>query len=104
MKRAPETGLSHEEAVTRHAIRSAWQRRGVVLSRAQYLDLCAACFLGQPYARDDRGAPVFQVKLNGIEAYAVWSVEVARIATFLPCKEWIGNRWDGRKFVQRRVA
>lgn len=105
MRRGPDIGLTHEEAMLRHALRALWERQGVAISRAEYMDLCVAIFLNRhPIAlRDDRGQPAYRLRVHDVETFAVWSVPLARIVTFLPSREWVGRRWNGRGFVSRQI-
>lgn len=103
MRKRRGSNLTHLQAVERHALRALWERRGVAISAAQYLDICVACMLGQHpmELRDYKGSPVYRVDVRGTWMFAVWSVQHARIVTFLPCREWVGNKFIGKRLVNR---
>jgi hypothetical protein len=105
MKKRTDAGLSHAEAMQRHACRAMWERHGMVMTGREYLDLCVVILMGrvQPVMRDDRGALVYPVHHRGTDLYAIWSHEHARIRTLLPCKAWVGRRWKGRRLVANPV-
>ncbi len=105
MRRRRSIGLSHAEAMQRHACRAVWERHGLVMTAQEYLDLCVGIFFdAKPVMRDDRGALVYAVNHRGLALYAIWSHEQARIRTLLPCKAWVGARKLGKRFVHRPVT
>lgn len=76
------------------------------MTPGEYLDLCAAILIGDytPTMRDDRGNLVYTVKFKARTFHAIWSHEHARIRTLLPCKEWVGRRFNGRSFKNKPVV
>ena len=106
MHKRANCGLPHALAMERHACRAMWERHGMVMTSGEYLDLCVSILLGavQPTMRDDRGALVYPLRHRGIEVYAIWSHDQARIRTLLPSKAWVGSRKIGKRFVRKPVT
>lgn len=95
---------SHRRAAMIHALNRFHQRVGIRLPFLEYERMCNII--------RDGGAPhvaltadnvrIFHVRYAGRSAYAVFKIEVGRIATFYPSIEWVLKH--GGKMVDQRVT
>lgn len=89
MRKRPKAAkyIDHREAMARHAIKRAWSRHGLALSRPEYEGLCqviAAGLYGQ--GEPTGGHELYRLAYRKRTLWCIWSPAHERIVTFLPGK------------------
>lgn len=92
MKRGRD--MTHRGAMRMHAIRRLFQRHGMVITNTEFGQMVAAIADGRNPALGPArcGGTLHAFTMRGRTVYAVWNVEEACIATFLPS----GVPWELR--------
>jgi hypothetical protein len=80
---------SHPNNARQHAIKRAFERWGIVITNAEYLEMSKACESGHaPLIAEStrtKGSTVHAVKHRDRELWAIFNPSIGCIATFLKC-------------------
>ena len=78
--------LPHKRAAEQHAIKRLFQRRGIIITAAEYRQLTAMCADGRAptLAPAWGGGTIHRLQHRGEALFAVYKSELEAIVTFLP--------------------
>jgi hypothetical protein len=98
MRNALPLDCSPREKMRFHAIGRLWQRRGVILSDAQYEAIVHGIRVGcyKQIAVGDKQRQIFEITHRGNTVYAVFDPQFDCVVTFLPHRTWAERHADGR--------
>lgn len=86
------------EKMRYHAVGRLWQRRGIILSDAEYEAIVSGIRAGlyKQIATGERNRPIFEFVYRDKTVLAVWDAEFSAVVTFLPHREWLNRDFRGR--------
>jgi hypothetical protein len=78
--------MTSAERMARHAKRRMWERKGIVLTDADYAAICAdvGARLDEAVPTPHSGRVFVRMRFRGAEMVAIWDLEFGCVVSFVP--------------------